>query len=275
MRRGLFVAFALVLSLGLVAPVAGAGPSRSGHQPVLPLERISRTDTQSLNWSGYAVYKDTGATFMQFKAVSGSWTQPEATCGRRMTLAAFFVGIDGYSLADPSSTTVEQIGTDVDCFQGNAIHYGWYEMYPAPPVYLDTGDYPVAPGDVMTAEVQWNSGSNFTLTLDNDCGCGAWPFEVTLNAPVTPQRTTAEWIAEMPATGGHFWPLTDFGSVAFSGASATNDANHTDDIDTSTWDHDRIDLVKRGRPFNPTVIACTGPLTSGGSSFTVYHGDCP
>ena len=59
------------------------------------------SDVESTNWSGYA---DTGSSFSK---VSSSWTEPSVTCsGRATQLAAFWVGIDGYS-----SDSVEQDGT--------------------------------------------------------------------------------------------------------------------------------------------------------------------
>ena len=79
------------------------------------------TDVQSTNWSGYA---DTGSGFSK---VTGSWTEPSASCGGFTTsLAAFWVGIDGYN-----SASVEQDGTLIECYFGTAYQYTWWEMYPA------------------------------------------------------------------------------------------------------------------------------------------------
>jgi Peptidase A4 family len=242
-----------------------APPTNDRHsEPVLGLQHVSHAASSSLNWAGYAVSNEP----MTFRDVSGSWTQPNVvSCPKKKTtLAAFFVGIDG---GIPSSTSVEQIGTEADCLGGVVTHFAWYEMYPAPPVNLSTTNYPVHPGDVLSAEVSYDSGTDqFTLALDNDCSCGQWPFSITLSAPVDAARTSAEWIAETPATGGHFWPLTNFGSVTFANASVTNDTPHTGDIDDGAWTADQINLVAR-RP-NQT-IATTSGLTNGGSSFTVTY----
>src|ERR1700676_5283455 len=78
------------------------------------------TDVQSTNWSGYA---DTGSGFSK---VTGSWTEPSASCGGFTTsLAAFWVGIDGFT-----SSSVEQDGTLIECYFGTAYQYTWWEMYP-------------------------------------------------------------------------------------------------------------------------------------------------
>ena len=47
------------------------------------------------------------------------------TCTSATSLAAFWVGIDGYS-----SSSVEQDGTLVECYRGTAYYYTWWEMYP-------------------------------------------------------------------------------------------------------------------------------------------------
>jgi Peptidase A4 family len=68
------------------------------------------SDVTSTNWSGYA---DTGSSFSD---VSASWTEPGASCSSRTTsLAAFWVGIDGYS-----SDSVEQDGTMIECYDRTA-----------------------------------------------------------------------------------------------------------------------------------------------------------
>ena len=57
---------------------------------------------------------------------SASWTEPTPSCsGRTESLAAFWVGIDGYS-----SDSVEQDGTLIECYRGSTYQYTWWEMYP-------------------------------------------------------------------------------------------------------------------------------------------------
>jgi len=87
-----------------------------GHHPRIK----GLSQVQSGNWSGYA---DTGATF---STATGHWTEPSVSCGSQTSLAAFWVGIDGYS-----SSSVEQDGTLAECYQGSAYYYTWWEMYPS------------------------------------------------------------------------------------------------------------------------------------------------
>ncbi len=51
--------------------------------------------------------------------------RPAASCTSTTSLAAFWVGIDGYS-----SGSVEQDGTLVECYRDVAYYYTWWEMYP-------------------------------------------------------------------------------------------------------------------------------------------------
>ena len=99
------------------------------------------SDVTSTNWSGYA---DTGSSFSD---VSASWTEPGATCSSRTTsLAAFWVGIDGYS-----SDSVEQDGTMIECYDRTAYQFTWWEMYPTNDVQV-VGETAAA-GDAITASV--------------------------------------------------------------------------------------------------------------------------
>jgi hypothetical protein len=126
------------------------------------------------------------------------------------------VGIDG-----DGSTSVEQTGSEVDCFLGTPIYYGWYEMYPAPSVSFSN---PVQAGDHFTASVTDGSTTSFTLTLT----------DVTQGWTRTEHKTTkkpralhsAEVIAEAPCctSGGGILPLTDFGKVTFTKAMANGSA---------------------------------------------------
>jgi hypothetical protein len=121
----------------------------------------------------------------------------------------------------------------------------------------------IEPGDGMSATVQWNAGSqDFTLTLsDNGAGGGSCgptgTFSTTVAAPGPTARSSAEWIAESPSTGGHEWPLTNLGSVTFTNASATSDGSpgHARPIaDTTAWDvHQLIMATVVGSPSAPKL----------------------
>jgi hypothetical protein len=203
------------------------------------------THSSSLNWAGYASYNHT------FSDVKGTWTQPTADCSatNRSTYSSFWVGLDGYN-----SNSVEQIGTDADCSHGRASYYAWYEMYPAPSVSI--ANFPITPGTAYTAEVKYTGSDSFTLTLTG----GGHSFSTTQTLRNAP-RSSAEWIAEAPslcAGGCHITPLTDFGRVDFTGASA--DAAAID-----SWGYDALTMVTNGGQAKAQPSA----LSNNGTAFSV------
>jgi len=231
---------------GQPAPFVGASNSTRGG-------RVNSTAT-SLDWAGYA---STGPTVT---SVSGSWVQPSVTCpGTKVQQSAFWVGIDGFSSSDP---TVQQIGTDADCTKkvkkvpGGPVHYAWFEMYPAGLVVLSPSNYPVNPGDTLTAGVTV-TGASYALSLVD---AGHWTFSTTqVAATPLPLNSSAEWIAEAPTacvgTTCKTVPLADFGSVAFSGATvnglAVNGAGLTTHQITMT-------KTKKGTSAKATTSALDG-----------------
>jgi hypothetical protein len=171
--------------------------------------RSSRASAQSTNWSGYAVTGANGA----YKSVSATWTEPTATCTTRRTdqYAAFWVGLDGYS-----SDSVEQTGTDSDCAGRTPDYYGWYEMYPADPVYYTNT---VKPGDSFSASVTFSGTETYTLVLKDTTQ--GWTQTQTINESGF-ARSSAEVITEAPCctSSGNPLPLADFGTVKYGSSSA-------------------------------------------------------
>jgi hypothetical protein len=113
------------------------------------------------------------------------------------------VGIDGYS-----SNTVEQTGTDSDCQGGKPTYYAWYEFYPQPSFIINT--LTIHPGDKIFAEVKYSSGT-FTVSINDITTGKAFSTSHRVNSA---KRTSAEWIAEAPSSGG-ILPLANFGTVNF------------------------------------------------------------
>jgi Peptidase A4 family len=167
-------------------------------------------EEESSNWSGYAV---TGGTYT---SVTSSWVQPAGTCSSGDQYAAFWVGIDGYS-----SSTVEQTGSEVDCSGRTPEYYAWYEMYPGPSEnYSNT----VKAGDHFTATVTWLSGKKFSLYIDDTTQ--GWSHTTDASLTSTPARSSAEVITEAPCctNSGGILPLTDFGTVNYTGSTANGTA---------------------------------------------------
>jgi hypothetical protein len=235
-----------VLFMSLVAMSAGFGSS--GGRAVLkhvPPARLLSNST-SLNWSGYAAINST------FSDVTGSWTQPAATCNGKSTYSSFWLGLDGYS-----SSTVEQLGTEADCSKGKPAYYAWWETFPDPSRTISR--FVVTPGVTYTAEVKEDAG-DLTLTLS---GGGNQPFSLGTGQG-SASLSSAEWIAEAPSmctkSGCRELALTNFGTVNFSGASANGGA-----IDDPAWNFDPLTMVTG----NGTVKAEPSSLDPTGSAFSV------
>jgi hypothetical protein len=244
---------------GVLGSVLGSGRSGLRHA----------TAVASSNWAGYADTNDT------FNSVASSWTEPTVNCansnsnlngllsltsllGGPGAASAFWVGLDGYN-----STSVEQLGTDSDCDSGTPSYYAWYEMYPNPSVTLPS-QYPVQPGDQMTALVSANSaGTSFTLMI-KDATAG-WNFSTTETGSGF-ARSSAEVIAEAPSSCSLLFcsevPLADFNQINYSGGSVINSAGTKGSL--ATFAANQITMSDNG-----TTLATPSSLSADGSSFSV------
>ncbi|MDP9224671.1 MAG: G1 family endopeptidase [Actinomycetota bacterium] len=249
MRLVRLAAISLLTSLTLVAVAAGS-PSTSARTPAVlkhapPAFLISHS--YSTNWSGYSSFSGSGT----FTDVKGSWTQPTATCTNKTAYSSFWVGLDGYN-----SNSVEQLGTDADCSHGRPVYYAWWEIYPNPSNSIS--GFTVTPGVTYTGEVKYNGGGSFTLSISG--GGQSFSTTQTLN---NPSLSSAEWIAEAPsmcAGSCRVLPLTNFGTVNFSGSSANSQA-----INNSAWSYDPLTMVTSGLQLK----AAPSGLDPTGSAFSV------
>lgn len=194
------------------------------------------TSFPSLNWSGFA---DTSATTTpdDFTYVSGHWILPPVSCpsGPYQTQGTYtsnWVGIDGFT-----DSTVEQLGTGAQCFEGVLYYYVWYEMFPGgtveegtPACIADNVNCP-QPGDQISASVAVTPGSsgenNYKLTLI-DYNRPQESFSVTSTCATTGSNacsdSSAEWVIERPAyepIAGlfQFVPLVFYGRTGFESGS--------------------------------------------------------
>ena len=201
------------------------------------------TQVQSTNWSGYA---DTSTTF---STATGNWTEPSVTCsGRSEQLAAFWVGIDGFT-----SGSVEQDGTLAECYHRSAFYYSWWEMYPTNSIQVVGSS--VQPGDSISASVV-RSGSSYTLKV-TDSSHSANSFTTTQSCSSC-ANSSAEWIAEAPSGSGGVLPLADFHSWTLSGATVNGGV-------ISSFTDDEITMINS----SGQVKAQPGSLNGSGNGFSV------
>jgi Peptidase A4 family len=201
----LFLSAAIIAALviSFVAPVLPIFAATSRNHNSHPIIRDGTY--ASTNWSGYAVASSVDSV----TAASGSWNVASATCPSASTsYSSSWVGIDGFN-----DSTVEQIGTDSDCQTGSAAYYAWYEFYPSPSQVI--GDFPVSPGDSISASVTF-SGKTFTVSIVDETTGGSYTASSRVAGA---QRSSAEWIVEAPSpsSGGGILPLANFGTEYLGG----------------------------------------------------------
>jgi peptidase A4-like protein len=262
-------------AIGVVAATAlcalGAAASASAATDV--------QQAQSENWSGYV--SGTGQP-TQFKSVSGSWVVPTAKCtaASQPTFSAFWIGLGGAG----NTQALEQTGTESNCTaSGSASYYAWYELVPKAPVRVDL---PVSPGDHISSKVTVE-GTSVSIWLSNETTGQTFSKTLTMS---NPDVSSAEWVAEAPSqcdgsvSNCTPLPLTDFGTMQFTSASATDTAGHTGPISDPEWAATAVTLSPGassmgfdGASFDPTGGsggATPSALSSDGSSFSVsYSGD--
>ncbi len=204
------------------------------------------TKVDSNNWSGYA---DTGSNY---STVTGSWTEPSVSCTSTTSLAAFWVGIDGFN-----SGSVEQDGTLAECYGGTAYYYTWWEMYPSNAIQV-VGDT-LRPGDHISASVV-RSGTSYTLKVTDSTRSG--DSFTTKHGCSSCANTSAEWIAEAPSGSSGIYPLSDFHSWSETGATVKSGSKSGV---ISTFSDDEITMVDS----SGHVEAQPGALNGSGNGFTV------
>jgi hypothetical protein len=198
------IAFLFLASGVAVIPVAAAS-TRAASMVHPALSVPSGTTVNSTNWAGYAITASSGAV----SQVSGKWVEPTVKCGSATTLAAFWVGIDGYT-----SKTVEQDGTLAECYQGTASYYVWWELYPLNAIQI-WGT--ITAGDHLSASVTY-VGGQYNMTVSDTTAHATWSHAGTQSMTT---RVNAECIAEAPTSGGSVTALADFKKVTFTTCTAT------------------------------------------------------
>jgi hypothetical protein len=205
----------LAILLGSVATLA-----YFGNAPSRPHYAITN-DRPNNNWAGYHIETSSGSV----SDVKGSWKVPVVSCpstANSLQEASFWIGIDGAG----SSRTLEQTGIAAGCAVQNGtpseFYYAWYEWVMPPNIQPNQIiKKTVTPGDLIVAEVSWDTRNNqFTASISDQTQ--QWS-ESHVNATIaaSAQRSTAEWIAEASSLESGVQPLPDFKTVTFSNCFAT------------------------------------------------------
>jgi Peptidase A4 family len=230
---------------------------------------VAVTQQDDSNWAGYVLASSSSAK-TSFSAVSGSWTQPAADCAAgSASYSAFWIGLGGYT-----GDHLEQTGTSADCSAtGQAVYSAWYELVPAAQVAVTMT---VQPGDRLSAHVAVG-GDTVTVSISDSTRHTSFSKQLQMSDPTV---SSAEWIAEAPSRclssasqDCHILSLADFGSVTFTGASASA-GGRTGSITSGLGAVSALTLAANpgfGRLYATAAQAdaTPGALSGNGTSFTV------
>jgi hypothetical protein len=136
---------------------------------------------------------------------------------RAVGVGATWVGIGGVDSRD-----LIQAGTqDTGSGDGDSQYQAWIEMLPRASQQIALA---VAPGDSVTVSI-----------AETRRGSGAWHIAITNNMTAAMYQTdvqyrssesSVEWIEEAPSGQHGVLPLDDFGTVSFTGATATQNGEN-------------------------------------------------
>jgi hypothetical protein len=225
-------------------PTAAQSP---GSQPT-PVAPVSpSTQGTSHNWSGYA------ATSGAYTGVTGTWTVPQLAPNGAPGVGATWVGIGGVTSRD-----LIQAGTqDVASGSGQSQFQAWIEMLPQASRQVPLA---VAPGDSVTVSINETAPASGIWQIAFKNNTSGQTYQTSVN--YTSSQSSAEWIEEAPSGPNGVVPLDNFGSVPFSGATATQNGQ-------------TVDLAQAGaQPItmlngNNQSLAVPSAIGSDGASFSV------
>ncbi|HXZ89990.1 MAG TPA: G1 family glutamic endopeptidase [Candidatus Dormibacteraeota bacterium] len=254
-----------ILALPMLAALFANSLQPVFSNPMVPVPGYLSTtsasgiiSTVSYNWAGYAV---TTSGTNKVTDVKGSWMVPTysgATCNANEWWdSSFWIGIDG-----EKSSTVEQIGTETMCFEGVVSYDAWFEFFPRLSVTIPDA---ISPGDTVSAEVKWISGTIFTLSI-KDTTAG-WTF-IKTGSLSGALRNSAEWIAESPYGLLGELPLAPFGTAYFTSDTAVT-TNHSGAIGTFTAGVYLLNGVCY--PSASPIKLSTSTLSNAGANFNVAY----
>jgi hypothetical protein len=135
-------------------------------------------------------------------------------------------------------------------------------MYPKFPVNLT--NFPVKPGDTITASVTYLGKTGFKLTITNSSNNKRNNTFTTTQKCTSAKRLSAEWIMEAPWSSGVL-PLANFGHIDFSSCTAMLNGV-TGPISSAGWQNDQINMVNSSGTVKAQTSALTGNSQDG---FTV------
>lgn len=210
--------------------------------------QTSPTGSTSLNWAGY-----TTSSEGPYTAAQGSWIVPLVTDTTPGRADAAWVGIGGRQTHD-----LVQAGTEAVIDNGGQVQYdAWYELLPDVSIPVDLK---VSPGNSITTSITEIESDQWQIMINNTTTGESFKKIVTYHS----SHKSAEWIEERLSTiDRSYFPLDNFGSVMFTGGTATENGTT----------HSLKDLTLQPvtmAQLNGTTLATPTPLNPKGG-FTVIQ----
>jgi len=234
---------------------AGGAPNPNASSPPPQTQPFPFPDNQntSHNWSGYA------ATGGNFTSVTGTWSVPQFTADGTFGIDAAWVGIGGVRSRDLIQAGTQQTISGT----GSTQYEAWVEMLPraSRPVPLR-----VHAGDSITVSITEQSPDQWLIDFSNNTT--GQTYQQTQQ--YTSSHSSAEWVEEAPSggRGGGVLPLSNFGTIDFSGGSAVKDGQSSNIAALSAK---AITMIGD----NEQALAVPSPLSGDGASFTVARTEVP
>ncbi|KAH8131203.1 hypothetical protein ACSS6W_008051 [Trichoderma asperelloides] len=253
---------AITLSYALFASYVGAAPRghstleeriarRAAARSSRPNQRIETSDrsndtnvSYSTNWSGAVITSPpSGQTF---NAVSASFVvpTPKAPSGgssRGTYSASAWVGIDG----DTYQNSILQTGVDFTIENGVVSYDAWYEWFPD---YAYDFSIQINEGDTIKASVSASTSTSGVAIIENVTTGKTVTKSLTSSAALGGQN--AEWIVEDYEEGSSLVNLANWGSVVFTGATASTKSSTLDASTASI-----IDIQQSGKTLTSVTVS--------------------
>jgi len=213
--------------------------------PVPPSPEVQPGLSTSRNWSGYA------ARGGVFTSVSATWTIPQLAVDGPFGADATWIGIGGLRSRDLIQAGTQQAVSGT----GSVTYHAWIETLPD---VSHAVPLTVLPGESITISIDQQDVDFWLISFAN------------LTSGQTLQRTlqytstvsSAEWIEEAPFARRRVLPISQFGSLTFTSASAVKDGQSLTPADLGAR---AISLIGD----TGHILAVPSPLSADGSSFTV------
>ena len=220
-------------------------PPTPADPPAPPSPDVPPGLSTSQNWSGYAARGGT------FTSVSATWTIPQLALDGPFGADATWIGIGGLRSHDLIQAGTQQAVSGT----GIVTYHAWIETLPdiSHPVPLT-----VLPGESVSISIDQQSGDTWLISFTNLTS--GQTLQRTL--PYASTVSSAEWIEEAPFSRRRVLPISQFGTLTFTSASAVKDGESLTPADLGARPISLIDDAGR-------VLAVPSPLSLDGSSFTV------